>query len=317
MSGFTIIDEATTERLLTMRDGIEIVRRVFEDVGRNGIGVSEPAALFLTADAAGPTHFKVKGGHVPSFDVCGFRIAGDVGEEIERHNCYLLDPVTAEPLGLVAQTHLHRLRTAASGLFTARILCDRPDPVVVLIGAGRIGTCLAEGFRQVFATGTLRLVARRPERARALVERLNDPAIHAYETAEAAAEGADLVIALSAAREPVIAPDLFAPGTTIIGMGEHHELPHGLLALADRFFVDEFGFATVLGSLSHWIRSGLVTREDAQARLTATIGEVVTGGAVGRRDGKERILAIVQGLAVADIAFAEACRRRVVGTDNR
>ncbi len=313
MIGFSVIDEATTERLLTMADGIEIVRRVFEDAGDNGIRVSEPAAMFLAADTTGPTRFKVKGADVPSFGVCGFRIAGDVGDEIERHYCYLIDPVTAEPLGLIAQTYLHQLRTAASGLYTARLLCHRDDPVVALIGAGRIGGVLARGFTEVFPEGKLRLAARSAASAEKLATSVAHSAVKACTCVDQAVDGADIIIAISSAREPVVSADCFAPGTTIIGMGEHHELPHSLLERADRFYVDEFGFAKTLGSLSHWISKKETSPEAAYNRLSATIGEVAAGKAAGRSGPNDRILAIVQGIAVADIAFAEACRRRLSG----
>jgi ornithine cyclodeaminase len=99
---------------------------------------------------------------------------------------------------------------------------------------------------------------------------------------------------------------------TIIGMGEHHELPAGLLRGADRFIVDDFNFASVLGSLGSWLKRGDLTREESESRVCATLGAVVAGRAIGRRSDADGILAIIQGLAIADLGITEMCRRHAI-----
>jgi ornithine cyclodeaminase/alanine dehydrogenase-like protein (mu-crystallin family) len=313
IAGFRILAEADTQALVTMRDAMHACQLVFEDLGLGRSVISSPPAMFLEAGSEVRTHLKVKGGYVAAFDVCGFRIAGDRGETGEEHYCYLLDPNSTKPIGLIAQTHLNRLRTAATGLLAAKLLANKPSPVVALIGSGRIGSCLAEGFLEVFPDSQLRIASRRAESAKALAMRVASPAVQAFQRVSDAVSEADVIIALSSARQPVLASDVLRPGVTVVGMGEHHELSHELLNSADRFFVDDLEFATVLGSLAAWIANGLVTRDQAAGRLTGSLGEVAAGKVQGRTGNQERILAIVQGVALADIALAEICRRRSSG----
>ena len=77
--------------------------------------------------------------------------------------------------------------------------------------------------------------------------------------------------------------------------------------------VDDLGFASALGSLSVWIGAGAVTYADAEALVSATLAGVVAEREVGRRTEDDRVLAIVQGLAIADLGLAEVCRRKILG----
>lgn len=312
-----VVDEAATARIVTMRDAVDVAETVLRDLGQGAARLSDPPATFLEGDAAAGTHFKVKGGIVPAMDACGFRIVGDVGRDGaggEHHYCYLLDPRTAAPVALVAQTHIHRMRTAATGLLAARLLSAAPTPTVALLGAGRIGACLAAGFHEIFPDGRLVIASRRFESAERMAASVGRPSVAAARTVAEAVEAADVVVALSSSDDPLFGADLFRPGMTVIGMGENHELPVELLRAADRFYVDDLAYATVLGSIAAWVRRGHIDRGELEARLTATVGDLVVDPARGRASPDERIFCVVQGLAIADLALAELCRRRALET---
>jgi ornithine cyclodeaminase len=299
-----------------MPEVVETCEAVLLDQGLERARLSEPAAMFLMGDPDKPTKFKVKGGYLPGLDSCGFRVVGDVGVDGvlgECHYCLLLDPSTAQPRALVAQTEIHRMRTAACGLVALRHLASTATRTVALVGAGRIGAYFAAGFHDVFPDRTLVIASRRIESARELADRVRVPSrrVEAASVQDAIASS-EAVVALTSSHEPVLAADELRPGMTIIGMGEHHELPAGLLTQADRFIVDDFGFASVLGSLSAWIARGEVEKADAAARVDATLGAIVAKRAVGRRSETDKVLAIVQGLAIADLGLTEMCRRRAI-----
>lgn len=314
MPDFLFLDEQTTASMLTMQDVVETCEGVLGDLGRGEGRLSEPAAMFLEGDRDAPTLFKVKGGMLPTSGACGFRVVGDVGPDgagSEHHFCYLVDPETARPRALVAQTEIHRMRTAACGLVALRHLAVGAMETVALVGAGRIGRHFAAGFHDVFPGRRLLISSRRVETARGLAGEVAGPSrlveAASMETAMASSQG---IVALTSSRVPVLPEEAMRPGMTIVGMGEHHELSVGMLHRADRFVVDDLGFASVLGSLSAWLGSGELGQGQAAARLDATLGAVVSGRAEGRRGEGDAILAIVQGLAVADLALAELCRQR-------
>lgn len=314
---FIIVPESITAELVDMKEAIETMRVVYSDFGKGVAALSTPVAAFLKGDPQSQTLFKIKGGYVPALSACGYRVVGDVGPDGvngEHHYCYLLDEHTAVPRALVAQTHLHRLRTAACGLVGAQALTKLDNPTVALIGAGKIGRCIAEGFSIIFPKGKLIIASRRKESALALADQViaKTPHCQVADSVSEAVSLADTVIAITTAEEPIFDPNLFRAGMTIVGMGEHHELDFGLLGQADRFFTDDILFATTLGSGAAWIRRKEITLEALKAREAASIGAVVAGLDAGRREANERILSIVMGFAIGDLALAEICRRKAV-----
>jgi len=311
---FIFLDEADTASLISIRDAVETCEAVLREQGAGQAFLSNPTAMFVEGDPAASVKFKIKGGALRGLDVCGLRIVGDIGKDGvngEHHYCLLLDPVTAKPRGLIAQTELHRIRTAACGLVALRHLAASTTKNVALIGAGKIGSWFAKGFHDLFPGSRLIIASRTLESARPLAEEISARG-HAAEamSIHQASREADAIVAISTAAEPVIDISALRPGMTVIGMGEYHELPVGLLHRADRFIVDDFGFASMLGSLSYWISTGGISREAAQGRVAATLSQIIAGNLPGRVSDSQAIVAIVQGLAIADLALADLCRRR-------
>ena len=315
-SSFLFLDETQTASLLSIGEAVRICELALADMGQGSAGLSTPQAMFLEGDKTAPVLFKVKGGYLPSLDACGFRVVGDIGEDGaggESHFCYLADPRTGAPRALVAHTAIHRMRTAACGLLALRTLAPSNAETFALIGAGKIGGHLAAGFREVFPEKRLMIASRRRESAAQLAAKIQSPAIVPADDVRTALKESQAVVVLTTSATPVLSAEDFRPGMAVIGMGERHELPVELFKQADRFFVDDIGFAGVLGSLAAWIRLREVGKEEAERRLDATLGSIVAGKAQGRRSDTEKILCIVQGVAIADIALSELCRRKVLG----
>ena len=312
---FLFLDESDTATLLSMGEVVRTCEAALAEMGRKVATLSVPQAMFLEGDKTAPTLFKAKGGYMPSLDACGFRVVGDVGVNGaagKSHFCYLLDPQSGRPRALIAHTALHRMRTAACGLIALRALSASNTETFALIGAGKIGRHFALGFGEVFPGKRLLVASRRPETA---VELAGEAAsasacIVAAENVSAALREAQSVVALTSSFVPLFSADEILPGMTVIGMGEHHELPIGLFHKADRFVVDDVGFASVLGSLAAWIKTGQVGKEDAAKRVDAVLGAVIAGIETGRHKNSELILGIVQGLSIADLALSELCRRK-------
>jgi ornithine cyclodeaminase/alanine dehydrogenase-like protein (mu-crystallin family) len=315
---FLFLDETDTAALLSMGEVVRTCEAALVELGCKVATLSMPQSLFLEGEKTAPTLFKVKGGYMPSLDACGFRVVGDVGVDGaagESHFCYLLDPRSGRPRALVSHTALHRMRTAACGLIALRALAASNTETFALIGAGKIGRHLALGFGGMFPGKRLLVASRRPETATELARVAASTSAHivAVESVSAALREAQAVVTLSSSIVPLFSADEIRPGMTVIGMGEHHELPVGLLHNADRFVVDDIGFASVLGSLAAWIKLGQVSKEGAAKRVDAILGGIVAGIEPGRRADSEMILCIVQGVSIADLALSELCRRKALG----
>jgi ornithine cyclodeaminase len=301
-----------------MTDVMQTCEQALTEMGQSGAVLSVPPAMFLDGGKAPPVVFKVKGGHLRSLNACGFRVVGDVGEDGalgESHFCYLVDPVTAAPHALVAHTAIHRMRTAACGLIALKALAPSKTDTFALIGAGRIGSHFAAGFGEVFPGKRLLISSRSRDSAVQLAAKAQSKSarIAAADNVQSAVREAQSVVVLTSSASPVLSAEQFTPGVAIIGMGEHHELPVELFKKTDRFVVDDIGFASMLGSLGAWIKLGQVTKEEAERRVDATLSGIAAGHEQGRRTDSEKVLCMVQGLAIADIALADLCRRKVLG----
>ena len=223
-----------------------------------------------------------------------------------HHMLVVFDDATGAPIGLLNETWLHRFRTALTGVVAARYLARPDSRVLALIGAGSIAAELFPAMTRIFDLDEVRVVARRLASAEDFCRRHEDQRARfvAKDDPREALDGADIVITLSLAKTPVIEPSMLSSGAFLCSMGETEEVAFGVLAEIDRFVVDDFDYAAVLGDVEAWLRNGLIERAALQARVDAHIGEVVAGTRPIRENADQRILAIVQGMAICDLALA-------------
>ena len=87
-------------------------------------------------------------------------------------------------------------------------------------------------------------------------------------------------------------------------MGGGNELDYGVLCECDRLVVDDPDFASEVGDGGAWIAQGHLSRESFAAQIDALTCDVVAGKKKGRVAAADRIIAIVQGMAIGDVAFA-------------
>jgi hypothetical protein len=76
-----------------------------------------------------------------------------------------------------------------------------------------------------------------------------------------------------------------------------------ILRSAAHLIVDEMDWVCTVGNGAHWIESSQITRAELERRVSGTIGEVLARQKVLTKDGV--ILAIVQGVAICDVALAQ------------
>jgi ornithine cyclodeaminase len=316
-----ILRERDLKSILDPVTGLDIVERTFRDYGSADTQrLSEPASLFAGSARDGWAKFKVKGATLMTENVTGIRLISDLSSVDgvrSYHLLYVCDDRTGHPKGLVDETWLHRFRTALTGIVAAKYLARAESRVVALIGAGAIATQLFPALTDVFELDEIRVVARRPESARRFCETFDGrlgPRFVAFDDARAALAGADIVITLSFAAHPVVLPGMLAPGSFLCSMGETEEVDFGVLDEADGFVVDEFDYATVLGDMAVWLRSGRTTREALSRRVDANIGQVVAGSRPVRTAPDQRIYAIIQGMAICDLALANYALARAAET---
>ena len=295
-----VLGEADVRGLVTPEACCRIVEDAFCEYGEVRQVLSDPPSMFPGPRRPDHAKFLVKGASL-SCGVTGVRLMG-----MAIDLCYLYQSPNGSPLALIDETWLRSHRTALTAVVAAKHLARSSSSVVAIAGAGGIADELFPALADAFELTEVRVFARRFTSAERFVADHQPEFAFPFKAVRAPAEavnGADIVITLTSAAAPFVTPEMLAPGAFVCTMGGTEELEYGVVAATDRLVVDDFEYATVHGTIAGWIDRGLVTRQGLQAQVDADIGEVVAGLKPGRTRDEERIVAIIQGLAICDVAL--------------
>ena len=297
-----ILRGAEVERLATLEDGFAACEAAYRYYGRRRDVLSHPSSAFLDLPREKPAKCRLKGAQLAELGVAGVRLATP-----GHYYCWVVDFETGVPIGLVDEEWLHRRRTATTGALAAKWLAAPGAKVAALVGTGKIGAEFALTLPHALDLEELRVASRDPSNAARFAARHGRGAvpIRAAGSIEEAVRGAQSVVTITTAKVPFLEPGWLAPGAVLLSMGGCPEVRFEVLAEADRLIVDDLDYALAQGDLHAWIADGHIAEEDLVARVDADIGEVALGAKPGRTKPEERVIAIVQGMAVCDLAMAK------------
>jgi ornithine cyclodeaminase len=220
---------------------------------------------------------------------------------------------------LLDNGYITELRTAAAGAIAAKHLARRDVHTVAVIGTGSQARFQIESLDYVRKFREVRIWGRRAERAQACASHLMQQfAIKRGEvvrfsvaaSVQEAVDGADIVITVTSAREPLVRAVWLSPGTTVIAVGsdnpQKQELDVDVLARADRIVADSTPQCLRLGEIHHAVERGAIAKE----KVAAEIGEITAGLKPGRESDSEIIVADLTGVGVQDVAAATLVLQR-------
>jgi ornithine cyclodeaminase len=309
MGQLRILSEADVRAVLDTASALEIARRTLVDQAAGRSLLSEPSAMVLDARPVGGPRFKFKAAAVGHLGASGIRLLAHPGPTPMRtaNYCAVYDHSGFEISGLVSEHWLSRLRTAAFGAVAVQPLVN-PGPLIVsLFGTGGIAAEIVPMLAHSLDIAELRVTSRQAKSMAAFVS-AHAPALpfpmRAEPDGRKAVEGADLVITLTESPAPLVLPGLLKPGAVVSSMGSYNEVDFAVLGECARFIVDDTDFAAEMGDGGAWIAQGHLTRQAFDARVDALACEVLAGTKPGRHAPDERIMALIQGMAIGDVAFA-------------
>lgn len=206
-------------------------------------------------------------------------------------------------------------RTAAASALAARVLA-RPDSRSVLVcGCGMQARAQLEALVQVLPLRQCFAWDRDREKAEALAGAARGLGLDAgaIVALDSAAPACDVIVTCTTAREPFLMPRHARPGCFIAAVGadspEKNEIHPELMGRA-RVVVDRLDQCLEMGDLRHAVAAGAMRPRDVHSSL----GDLVTGAALGRsRDGETFIFdstgTALQDVAAAAAIYERACRR--------
>ena len=221
------------------------------------------------------------------------------------HAGYLLSSAaTGVPLALLDGGELTDRRTAAASLLAAQYLARPESRRLLVLGAGRVATALAEAHASHFPLAEIAIWSRRPAQAEALAARLAAHGLPARATASANPAGYDIVSAATLATTPLLRGAEVSPGTHVDLVGafrpDMREADAALLAAA-RLVVDtRAGCLAEAGDLVQAMAEGAF----GPGHIAAELAELCRGAVPGRTHPAQVTVFKSVGWAGEDLAAA-------------
>ena len=313
-----VVTEQEVRRLIDAKSALAIARDTLIDQAGGGSYLSCPSAMTLDSQALGGPQFKFKAATVGHLAASGIRLLARMGNATDDNACNFVaiydHAQNGILLGMVSELWLSRIRTAAFGVAAVEPLLPARSLSVGLFGAGKIADEIVGLLDLALNVRELKVLSRRPERTTSFVERHRPTLggkIKVAHSAEHAVAGSDLVITLTESQEPLVQPGWLGRGAVLCSMGSHNEMDFNVLAEAERLIVDDPGYASEMGDGGAWIRAGHMTREDFHKRIDGLACRYAADFRQGHRSDGRTTIALIQGMAIGDIAFAVYAIRKL------
>jgi len=303
-----IVEALEIDEALSRADAVDAI----DDALRRGQDVEADTPRLFRALAAG--EFLLMPAESPQH--AGVKVATVAPHNTELglpkiHAWYLVfDAQTLRPVALLDGTRLTLLRTPAVTVAAIRALL-RADPRgpreaverLAVIGSGPQADAHVRTIAAVMPVGRVDIVARNPERGRALVEALGSEGIDAHLASRDELALADVVITVTSSSDPVVDLDDIASNAVVAAVGAHgpeaRELGGDLVRAADLVVearasaYREAGNLLLARAAEEWIRDHPV----------ANLRELISTG-IQRRIGAPAVYAGV-GMSWEDLAIVE------------
>jgi ornithine cyclodeaminase/alanine dehydrogenase-like protein (mu-crystallin family) len=315
MSELLVLAHEDVKRLLPMEDCIELMADALADLARERswqplrFVVRPPEEQSLMGLM--PAH---RSSDHPAYGlktVCIFPDNPARGLDPHQGGVMLFDGETGQLRALIDASAVTSIRTAAVTGVATRVLAREDSRVLAIIGSGVQARAHLEAMTKVRPFEEARVWSRTPEHARAFAADAEAPfPIVAVETAEEAVRGADVVVTVTSAREPVVEGSWLPPGAHVNAVGSSiptaRELDSATIAAA-AVFVDRR--ESTLNESGEFLRA--VEEEGiGPDHIRAELGEVLVGSHEGRSSDDELTVFISLGLAVEDLAAADYLYQR-------
>jgi len=310
-----IVDAARIRALVGFEDLIEPVSRAFQDFSA-GLAQCAMVTMFpaddptlgdvyiKTGSIRGHSHYLVK---VSPWFAVNRDLARPQGGFLA-----LFDSATGHTVAILNdERYLSDIRTAAAGALAARVLAPESVRVAGILGTGVQAYWQARALFLVRKFERLLIWGRNQEKTLALaLKQQLAPSLPSVEiviagSAREVVEAADVLVTVTAAREPIVYGEWLRPGQHITAVGADDETKCELdaccLKRANRLIVDSLDLARGHGEVHRWLKQGALTIEDIHGEL----GDVLAGSVPGRRSTEEITIAKFVGIGVQDLAAAE------------
>lgn len=312
-----ILSHDDVVHLLPMTECIEVMAEALSALAHGEV-VQPLRTILKPSDVKGVLAMmpSFRAGGKPLFGlkaICVFPGNAAIGKDAHQGGVLLFSGETGEPLAMVNASAITSIRTAAVSAVATRSLARSDASELAIIGAGIQARSHLEAMACVRSIARARIASSRFEHARQFAAEAQTHfafPVEAFETADAAVRGADLIVTATTAREPVIQRRWISPGAHINAIGTYspaaREIDTATMAAASLFVDRRESASNEAGDYLIAAREGAIGPENIRAEL----GEVLIGAKSGRTSPDEITVFKSLGLAIEDLAAAEHAYRK-------
>ena len=306
-----VLNHNEVAALLPMSECISVMAEAFADLARGNF--HQPLRTIIKpAEAKGvmalmPAFYR---GPDPLFGlkaICVFPGNAAIGKDAHQGGVLLFHGVTGELMAVVNASAITAIRTAAVSGLATRILANPDAGDLAIIGSGVQARPHVEAMACARSIRRARIASLHLEKAKRFVDEVQDSydfPIEALPTAEQAVSGADLIVTVTIAREPVVRREWVSPGAHINAVGTYspkaREIDGATMAAASLFVDRRESAINEAGDFILAVAEGSISPD----HIRADLAELVAGNHRGRSTREEITVFKSLGLAIEDLAAA-------------
>ena len=235
------------------------------------------------------------------------------GKDAHQGGVLLFSADTGELLAMMNASAITAIRTAAVSGVATDLLAREDACNLAIIGTGVQARSHLAAMSQVRAIKRCRIASRQIEHARKFAEEMRRDFSFPFEpvaSVEEALAGANLIVTVTTAVEPIVRREWISPGAHLNVVGSSHskarEVDTATMTASSLFVDRRESTINEAGDYLFPAREGAIGPD----HIRAEVGEVLTGERPGRTSPDEITLFKSLGLAIEDLAAAEYLYRK-------
>jgi ornithine cyclodeaminase len=258
-------------------------------------------------------YFGVMPAHIPDPPALGTKLVtvyhSNLAAGLPSHlaTIVLLDPATGELLALVDGRYITEARTAAVSAVATDLLARENASSLAILGSGVQARSHLEAIRRVRPLAEVRVWSPNADRCAEFVREMRPrtrlPVVAAGSAREAVL-GADIIVLVTASKDPVVESDWISDGAHICAVGAcrptQRETTTAVMRRARLFVDSRTGALAEAGDIVLPIAEGAFGPD----HIAGELGELAAGRIAGRTSPSELTLFKSLGMAVEDVAAA-------------
>lgn len=318
-----LLSEEHVRSLISMKEVVEVCEKTFKGMGEGKVVNPTKVSLDLGLASRWPG-FQASMNAMPAYigwqEIAGIKWIGgwyenpSFGLPFLSAMILLVNPENGTFLAAMEGSHITDLRTGAQAAVAMKHMSKSRSIVMGLYGAGMQGRTQTAAFAEIFQINELRVYDTNKAAAEQFKSEIEKRFAGKIEkitvcvAPQGAAEGCDVVVAVSHGNDKYIKNEWIKPGAVVFPMGSNTEASDELLLNADKIIVDHIGQTLHRGALKDLVDQGKLGEQN----IYATIGEVVAGKKTGLDDKKQRVVCVPIGTGAMDVSTAAVVYRKAI-----